>query len=220
MDILNTQKHSSKITNNSLYNTVSPKATTIEATPGKNQTQSTCNILSQEELLMGNLITFFSQPYNLNQLLPILDGTSPLSLRVLDWFVTNYSKQYDIIYNIKKGDNVRQFTAHGHYKAMLKGYTKKRFDPFCRKKRVFLEYGTNQEVETTVGQLNFFKWAIENKVLDYVQANLQTIVDDMNLRGSKAKGAKKGVKRPKKELSVSATKTITKHDVIVTVKFN
>lgn len=186
-------------------------------------TNPTSNIVSREELLMGGLVQFFSQPYNLNQLLPILDGTSPLSLRVLDWFVTNYSKQYDTIYSIKKGDQIRQFVVHNHYKAQLKGYSKRQFDPFCRRKRVFLEFGVNQEVETTVGQLNFFKWAIENKVLDYVQNNLQVIVDDMNLRGSKAKKEKvpgeTGLST-KKELSISATKTITKHDVVVTVKFN
>jgi hypothetical protein len=194
------------------------------ATDDIKDTKASSNIISREELLMGGLIQFFSQPYNLNQLLPILDGTSPLSLRVLDWFVTNYSKQYDIIYSIKKGDSVRQFVVHNHYKAQLKGYSKRQFDPFCRRKRVFLEFGANQEVETTVGQLNFFKWAIENKVLDYVQNNLQTIVDDMNLRGSKAKKDKeKDGSKPlstKKELSISATKTVTKHDVVVTVKFN
>ena len=179
-------------------------------------------IISHEELLMAGLIQFFSKPYNLNQLLPILDGTSPLPLRVLDWFVTNYSKQYDIIYSIKKGDQIRQFAVHNHYKAQLKGYSKRQFDPFCRRKRVYLEFGVNQEIETTVGQLNFFKWAIENKVLDYVQNNLKLIIDDMNARGSKAKKIKSDGITPitKKELSVSATKSITKHDVIVTVKFN
>src|SRR5438270_901357 len=66
-------------------------------------------------------------------------------------------------------------------------------------------------------KLNFFKWAIENKVLDYVLNNLQTIVDDMNLRGSKAK--KEKPVNAKKELSISATKSVTKHNVVVTVEF-
>lgn len=227
LSITNPSKHIEQL-NKDITNT---KLMNIKDIVGKDtkDVKPSSNIISREELLMGGLIQFFSQPYNLNQLLPILDGTSPLSLRVLDWFVTNYSKQYDIIYSIKKGEQIRQFVVHNHYKAQLKGYSKRQFDPFCRRKRVFLEFGVNQEVETTVGQLNFFKWAIENKVLDYVQNNLQAIVDDMNLRGSKAKkekekdgslsGGSKSIST-KKELSISATKTVTKHDVVVTVKFN
>jgi len=177
------------------------------------------SIVSRDELMMKHLLSFFSHPYNLDQLLPILEGTSPISLRVLDWFVTNFSKQYDVIYKIKKGDQTRQFVVHNNYKAQLKGYSKKQFDPFCRRKRIFLEFGEGKEIQTTVGQLNFFKWAIENKVLDYVYNNLQTIIDDMNVRGSKAHKTA-GEKRVKKELSISATKSLTRRDVTVTVKFD
>lgn len=183
------------------------------------QTPLGTGIISREELLMKGLMQFFSHSYNLNQLIPVLEGTSPISLRVLDWFVTNYSKQYDVAYNIKKGDQIRQFVVHNHYKAQLKGYSKQQFDPFCRRKRIDLQFGKNKEIETTVGQLNFFKWAIENKVLDYVHNQLKTIIDDMNLRGSKAKKGNKG-KHIKKELSISATKSVTKHNVTVTVKFD
>ncbi len=191
-----------------------------------NNPQQNTLISSREDLLMKNLIQFYSHAYNLDQMLPILQGTFAISLRVLDWFVTNYAKQYDIVYNIKKGDQIRQFVVHCNYKAQLKGYSKKQFDPFCRRKRIYFEYGNGQEIETTVGQLNFFKWAIENKILDYVQNNLETIIQDMNLRGSKSNQKPDGLyteikpKSKKKELSISATKTVSKHNVTVTVKFN
>ena len=42
-------------------------------------------------------------------------------------------------------------------------------------------------METTIGQLNFFKWAIENKILDFIQKNYQLIENDMNSRNSTSK---------------------------------
>lgn len=195
------------------------KTSPTDILPAKLTDLSLYDICNKDDEIMKTLIKFYSQSHNLDQLLPILQGTSKISLRVLDWFVTNYSKQYDIIYNIKKGTTTRQMVVHSGYKAQLKGYSKKYFDPFCRKKRIYFEYAVGKEIETTVGQLNFFRWAIENKIIDYVTEHLQTIVNDMNLRGSKSSKSTNGVKAKKKQLSVSATKSISIHDVTITVKF-
>lgn len=176
-------------------------------------------ITSKEDLMMNSLMKFYSKPYNRNQMIPILEGTSPIALRHIDWFVTNYSKQYDVMYHIKKGENIREFIVHQNYRAQLKAYAKKLFDPFCRKGKIDFEYGEGKIIETSVAQLNCFKWAIENKVLNYMSHNLEDIIDDMNIRCSKAKKA--GVKKQtKKELSINAAKTMTKHDVTVTVSFS
>ena len=219
MSIFNTQGSSSILGKQHCKSITNP----LKAT--KSLTKTSPSIITKDELLMGGLLKFFAQSFNLDQLLIILEGKSILSLRILDWFSTNYSKQYDIVYNIKKCDTIRQFMVYNHYKAQLKGYSKKQFDPFCRGKRIFLNLGEGKEIETTVGQLNFFRWAIENKVLDYITKNFTEIKDDMNLRGSKAKDRKEKQEIAKKEgqkreLSVSAIKTMTKHDIIVTVKFD
>ena len=62
-----------------------------------------------------------------------------------------------------------------NYKAQLKSFSKKQFDPFCRRERISFKYNENDSVVTTVGQLNFFKWSIENDILKYIGNNLKDI---------------------------------------------
>jgi hypothetical protein len=98
---------------------------------------------------------------------------APISLRVIDWFVTNYSREHDVSYvNAATG---RTFNVHKEYKTRLKSYTKRQFDPFCRRNRINFYYSEGAVVLTTVGQLNFFKWAIENHVLEYIEKHLPEI---------------------------------------------
>jgi hypothetical protein len=72
------------------------------------------------------------------------------------------------------------FLVHDNYKCQLKEYNKKNFDPFCRWTRIRMYYDKTKFFYTTVAQLNFFKWAIENYVLDYILDNLPTIEKAMN----------------------------------------
>ena len=60
-------------------------------------------------------------------------------------------------------------------------YSKRQFDPFCRRDRIHFYYTPTHKVETTVGQLNFFRWAIENHVVEYVAAHLQDIESAMRV---------------------------------------
>ena len=177
---------------------------------------------SKEEELMAGLIKFFQEEYNLNQMLPIILGSSKISLRALDWAVTNYAKQHSVVYTIKKRNHSRNFSVYNHYKSQLKTHSKKQFDPFCRRNRIFFEYEKNVGIETTVGQLNFFRWAIENKVLDWVASHLDEIVEDMNIRTQKPTNDNADPKEHKKkrELSVAASKSISQHDVKITLKFD
>ena len=65
------------------------------------------------------------------------------------------------------------------YRSQLKSYNKANFDPFCRNERI-TGWGDNGDIITTIGQLNFFRWAIENRVLEYINDNLEDIEKDMN----------------------------------------
>ena len=47
----------------------------------------------KQDLLMQSLINFFSTKKNMNVILPIINGKSKISLRLIDWFVTNYCKK-------------------------------------------------------------------------------------------------------------------------------
>jgi len=181
---------------------------------------------TQNELLLDNLMKFYNVNNNLNTILPIINGESHLSIRIIDWFVTNFSKKYYVVYNLDDGNNgqTKRFKVYIDYKLKLKAYSKRRFDPFCRWDRINIPYQNGSFIQTTIGQLNFFKWALENKILDYIQNNIQDIEKDMNNRNSTAKRKIDNVdnktRKKREELSISAVKSIKKENVEIVVKFN
>lgn len=104
----------------------------------------------------------------------------------MDWFVTNYSKKHYTVYDLEdSGTPAKRFKVYVDYKLKLRAYSKKRFDPFCRWERINVPHknGTTY-IQTTLGQLNFFKWAIENQVLRYIHENYSVIESDMNIRNN------------------------------------
>jgi hypothetical protein len=166
---------------------------------------------------------------NLDKMLRIITGESKISLRIVDWFATNYAKKHYTLYVIEQTiENIaRRFKVYDDYKLKLKAYSKKRFDPFCRWDRISIPYKDGNCIETTIGQLNFFKWALENKVVDYIEQNYETIEKDMNNRNSTSKrkelllvGDNSKTRKKREELSVSATKSIKKEKVEIVVQFN
>jgi hypothetical protein len=134
-----------------------------------------------QDITLMDLYQFYLSNDNIYKVLPIITSNSNISIRVLDWFVTNYSKKFNIIYELKNCDTNgdRFFNVYLQYKCQLKSYKKKLFDPFCRKQRIAFHYDLNKCVVTTIGQLNFFKWAITSGILVYVEKNLQKITNDM-----------------------------------------
>jgi hypothetical protein len=194
------------------------------------------NLNTQNQLLMKHLMNFYKKGesiVNLSKMMTIVNGESKISLRIIDWFVTNYSKKHFIIYdveNINGGQNISRFKVYNDYKLKLKAYSKRQFDPFCRWERISIPYDNEHYVETTIGQLNFFKWAIENNVIEYIDENYSAIENDMNQRNSTSKkraslninnDTENGTTRKKREeLSISAVKCIKKENVKIIIKFS
>lgn len=149
---------------------------------------STAEIISQENLLLQMLIIFYKKENNLNEMLKVITNNSKISLRIIDWFVTNYAKENGTYYELKN-DLVSSKRVHVYndYKLKLKSYGKKSFDPFCRTERIYLPYKDNEFIITTIGQLNFFKWIIELNMLQYILDNYTEIEKDMKKRGSISK---------------------------------
>jgi hypothetical protein len=181
---------------------------------------------SPRDMLMQSLIHFFQKKDHIDELLPIIEGTSKISLRILDWFVTNFSKKYNTTYLLDKKtiNGPKNFAVYVAYKAQLKGYQKKQFDPFCRRERIkFIVHG-GKEIITTVGQLNFFRWAIDNNVLKYIGEHFEEIEKDMNdsLKNmyKKKEEEEQNKRRKRRQLSVSAIKTVNKHNTSIIVSFN
>jgi hypothetical protein len=173
----------------------------------------TQQIQSQEQWVLHRLERFYSHTENLLRVKSILDGTSKLSLRLIDWFVTNYSKKYNVSFLTKQKKHIVVYLS---YKSHLKAYSKKMFDPFCRWKRIHF-----QTLETTVGQLNFFEWAITDEILDYLEEHQEEVHADMDNRLTEMKQiSKTDGKKKRHELSHSATKSLTRHDVRISVTFD
>jgi hypothetical protein len=183
---------------------------------------TTVNYTTQNELLLNNLMEFYKDETNLTRMLKIITGDSKISLRIVDWFATNYAKKYYTI--LADGDKL--FKVYFDYKLKLKAYSKRRFDPFCRWDRISIPYKNDTCIETTIGQLNFFKWAIENRVIHYIETNYDTIEKDMNNRNSTSKKKDQPItdnsktRKKREELSISATKSIKKEEVEIVVQFH
>tara|TARA_Y100000591_G_C21816709_1_gene691161 strand:- start:1157 stop:1861 length:705 start_codon:yes stop_codon:yes gene_type:complete len=221
---------------------------------------------NRQELLLSKLKLFYSTS-KIKKLLKIINGETKLSLRIIDWFVTNYTKKNNVLLYItkskpvtKKSPSVKKtkkakmesyelpFNIYLNYKSQLKAYSKKNFDPFCRRERINFYYNNDEDfIVTTIGQLNFFKWAIENNVLDYIEKHIDIIESDMNknikrdedkVKKSKKKEIKKNYnsninleeldlnetsikkRRKRRELSTSANNSLNRHNFSITLEFN
>lgn len=180
---------------------------------------------TQNDLLLNKLLDFYKDSDNLDKILQIINGQSKISLRIVDWFATNYAKKYFTVY--KLSDSEKRFKVYMDYKLKLKAYSKKRFDPFCRWERINIPYKDGDYIQTTIGQLNFFKWALENEVINYINDNYLMIEKDMNNRNSSSKRREtntntnnNSTRKKREELSIYASKNVKKEDVEIVVSFN
>ncbi len=207
------------------------------------------NYYTQNDLLLNKLLNFYNKDNNLEKMLKIINGESPISLRIVDWFATNYSKKNYTLYDIKESNT--RFKVYNDYKLKLKAYSKKRFDPFCRWERITIPYKDDTHIQTTLGQLNFFKWALENDVINYIEEHYDIIDKDMNSRNSSSKNKNYSLssnssnssnssidseassisnnsfntynnktRKKREELSMNASRSIKKELLDVTVVFN
>jgi hypothetical protein len=206
-------------------------------------------IHSQIELLYLDLLEFYNIPENLDKFRKVINGNIPnISLRLIDWFSTNYAKKYYTTYDLNIDDNKKRFKVFDSYKLKLRAYGKDNFDAFSRGRRIIVPYDTENNAgivfserdklikpdvlsatpkETTIGQMNFFKWAIENNIVEYILENLEVIKKDMDSRSSTSKKKKDNIiddnsktRKKREELSVSASKCIIKEKVSITIKFS
>ena len=203
------------------------------------------HIDTQSDVLLTKLLKFYSENTNFDKMINIINGTSSISLRIVDWFVTNYSKKNYIVYMINKDNKMEKVNVYNDYKLKLKAYSKKKFDPFCRWDRINVPYKEDKFIQTTLGQLNFFKWTIENQILEYIEQNYKTIENDMNLRNccskvknssinsttstssgessdsysSTSSSSNNKTRKKREELSSNASRSINKEFIITTVEF-
>ena len=174
----------------------------------------------KQELIVSSLQRFYSTHPDKAEIIGLLDGTSEMSLRLIDWFVTNYSKQHSISYIL----NGQEFLVYTNYKSQLKAYSKKLFDPFCRRERIMFQIADTPAFMTTVGKLNFFRWAIEKGVLNYILLNSAKIETAMNSNAKEQQKIRKTETvrtNTRKRVQVSPNaKLMQKHEFSVEVRFD
>lgn len=132
--------------------------------------------VSATDALMRRLQTFFKDKGNFDRLKMYLERgrESPVSLRILDFLCTENGIAL-------KGDA----ELPSRYQHMLKTYSKGLFDMFARGDKTTIEVN-GEKLQTTIGQLNFFRWSIETGLLNRVQDESSELRDGVRKRGSDA----------------------------------
>lgn len=186
---------------------------------------------------------FRSIPYaDTKKMVDIIEGRSEISLRLLDWFVTRYANKKKTSYPMSQ--DFERFNVHISYKAQLRSYKKRYFDPFRRRKKFNYCFYNNQDknnknnngvresmkLYTTIGQLNFFRWAFSNNIIKYVEMDFEAIAKAMVLSNKEDKKRKKVCKTKSKkydvirfrknDINISANKKIKEKEIKIVVAFD
>jgi hypothetical protein len=170
----------------------------------------------KEDVLLQSLEAFYRQDDNLPRLTRVLrNEESRVSLRNLDWLVTNFAKARNIVYYV--GD--KPINLFVEYKSQLKSFSKKFFDPFCRRERIQFRNADGSVFSTTLGQLTFFRWALTNGVIEYAKEHASEIEKDM-VDSLKHRTANMHTEKPRRrELSRAAIKNVTRTMIRVRITF-
>lgn len=193
----------------------SPPTVTVDS-------QTRKKIQCKQELIIASLQRFYTARDDLNEVVELLKGTSEISLRLVDWFVTNYAKAHSTAYTV----HGQEFVVYMNYKNQLKAYSKKLFDPFCRRERISFQVPGHEPFLTTVGKLNFFRWAIEKDILSYIKGHQTEIEREMNatmreLAKQTKTGAKEsGTRKRSTTRDIAPGTNIQKHDCEIEMRFD
>lgn len=195
-------------------------------------------MISQQDWLLRELLEFYKNRDYLDIVKKIVNRefiiskSKKISIRIVNWFVTNYAKQYFTVY--ENEHDTERFFVWTRFRSAEDGYSKEMFDPYSRKDRIIIPYDETTKLITTIGQLNFFKWAILNKVIDYIIVHYDDITNDMtnrltvknkininndDLNGFKENAVNGKTRKKREELSISACRSIRKEFIPIKITF-
>jgi len=182
---------------------------------------------SQEVLKLKGNQEFYNNNENAVKFINLVSGESQVSIRLIDHFVTKYSKYNKCNFKLIENEKENVINIYYDYKNQLKHFQKTHFDPFSRGDRIPF-FMKDTCVITTIGQLNFFKWFISKKIYDYVLANKEEIFNDMNKKyksekkfikiSKQVKNKERSIYEPIKKLILMPT-NIEKRNVKIIVSF-
>lgn len=183
---------------------------------------------ASQDLLLSSISTYYTKTLDKRNLLDkIIQSEYKISLRVIDWFITHYTREKNIVVWLDTKNNnalvespthynadLKKFHIYLEYRAQLKSYTKMYFDPFRRHDRISFVITKRplKVTETTIGQLNFFRWIFQNNILQYIEKHQEQIEEDMTKFQSVKKGsavattdAKKTVRKNIQDTSINTS---------------
>jgi hypothetical protein len=167
-------------------------------------------LTSQELVRLKGNDDFYDNTENAEKFINIISGDCEISIRLIDYFVTKYSKYNKCSYKIFENNKDVCFNVHFDYKSQLKHYQKTHFDPFSRGDRIPF-FMNDTCIITTIGQLNFFRWFISKKIFDYLLEKKNDVYNDMN---KKNRNIKKSIKKPTKIIEKKQIETFKKPIII------
>ena len=182
---------------------------------------------ASQDLLLSSISAYYTKSFDKRNLLDkIIQSEYKISLRVIDWFITHYTREKNIVVWLDTKNNnalvespihynadLKKFHIYLEYRAQLKSYTKMYFDPFRRHDRISFVITKRplKVTETTIGQLNFFRWIFQNNILQYIEKHQEQIEEDMTKFQSVKKGivvtaaAKKPVRKNIQDTSINTS---------------
>lgn len=179
--------------------------------------------LSQRQIsILQRIGPFFSDSVAREILMPLVNQCSGISLRALDWLVTNYAKKNNIVCKTR---NNTLFNIYHGYKVALAHFRRRNFDPFRRRQRIDVLSSDGEVIcESTVGQCNFLYWSYTQGVLSYAIENAAAIEQDMNKASALNKAERRrqkqqGVPHRRRELSSAPPTKCSVYQVDTNVNF-
>ena len=175
---LNSTINRVKITDSGMQTTTFPYLNYI------NTGDETKTLYKKEETLLNSVLEWYNDDQSRIQLfMDIVKHKNGLSLRIIDWLITNYSKHINIVIETNgiPGDLYRD------YHKNLTAHNKKNFDPFARRQRINITVFGEEERFSTIGQLNFFKWFLSKDIFSFLTENKSAIEKHMRESEKEAK---------------------------------
>lgn len=176
----------------------------------------------RQRSILIRIEAFFTPQIVRDILIPLVNQECGISLRALDWLVTNYSKKHNIVC---KGRGGALFNIYHGYKVALSHFRRRNFDPFRRRSRIDIYVDGERVCESTVGQCNFIHWAYSNGVLNYAVDNSRDIETDMNSASAMHKAERRmqkanGVPHRRRELSRAPRSKCSVYQIDTNVHFD
>ena len=147
----------------------------------------------------------------IKKMVRIINNEDPISLRLLNWFAMKYSSTMESLEFVCADGSIELFDVKISYTARLDTHSKKFFDPFRRGKRFDYQYDrAGMVVETTLCQLNFFRWLLLHGLLEYVEEHFDYLKNKMGNHNIKEKKKKEKEEQQKKTSRIVVKKNDTK----------